>query len=170
MNNAMMRKATSADLEAIAAIYNDAIGEGGFTGDLEPLSLENRRAWFADHRDRYAIFVKVLEGAVIGYVALSPYRKGRRAFERTCEISYYLAGKFRGLGFGGEMLDYALSRAKDSGFRTVVAILLSTNRRSIALLSKFGFSVSGVIPQAAEINGDAAGHMYLHRILGDPQR
>jgi len=54
----MIRRATLADLESITVIYNEAILEGGFTGDLKPLSIENRRAWFFDHEDRYSIFVK----------------------------------------------------------------------------------------------------------------
>lgn len=161
----MMRKSTAGDIEAMTNIYNACIEEGGFTGDLEPLSLENRRAWHSDHSGRYAVFVKVVDGAVVGYVALSPYRKGRRAFDGTCEISYYLDRKVRGLGHGAEMVGYALERAGEAGFRLVIAIVLATNRRSIELLRKFDFAVSGVIPQAAEINGEIIDHCYLHRIL-----
>jgi L-amino acid N-acyltransferase len=161
----MIRESTPQDIERIAEIYNDCIREGGFTGDLEPLSLENRRAWHAEHQGRYSVFVKVVDGTVVGYAALSPYRKGRRAFEGTCEINYYLDRKFRGLGLGGEMLGFALEKGRQSGFRLVVAIVLATNRRSIELLGKFGFTVSGIIPQAAEINGQYVDHWYLHRLL-----
>ena len=83
----MIRKAIPADIESIATIYNEAIREGGFTGDLEPLSIENRQAWYRDHQDPYAIFVTVLDDSVVGYAALSPYRQGRNAFSQTCEIS-----------------------------------------------------------------------------------
>jgi len=163
----MMRKATAVDIEAMADIYNACIEEGGFTGDLEPLSIENRRAWFSDHQGRYAIFVKVVDGSVVGYVTLSPYRKGRRAFDGTCEISYYLASKFRGIGLGAELVGHALENAKQAGFRLAVAIILATNRRSIDLLTKFGFSISGALPKAAEINGEYIDHVYLHRLLSD---
>jgi phosphinothricin acetyltransferase len=166
----MMREATPDDIEAIAGIYNDCIGEGGFTGDLEPLSLENRRAWYLEHRDRYSIHVRVIDGTVVGYVALSPYRKGRAAFDGTCEISYYIDSKFRGLGLGTEMIGYALEKAEQSGFRLVVAIVLAINKRSINILTKFDFSVSGIIPKAAEINGEFIDHVYLHRLLSDPHR
>ena len=44
-----------------------------------------------------------------------------------------------------------------------------TNRRSLAVLEKFGFSVSGVLPKAAEINGEYIDHIYLHRLLSNPK-
>jgi len=169
MKYAMMRRATSDDIEIITDIYNESIREGGLTGDLEPLSVENRRAWYLDHHGPYSILVKVIDGSVVGYVTLSPYRKGRRAFDGTCEISYYLHRKFRGLGFGAEMIGYALQKAEQSGFRVVVAVILAENQRSISILIKFGFSTSGIIPKAAEINGDYIDHIYLHRLLSESQ-
>ncbi len=165
--NAMMRKATVADIEIITAIYNDSIQEGHLTGDLEPVSIENRRTWYQEHDERYCILVKVVEGSVVGYVTLSPYRKGRWAFDGTCEISYYLYSNFRGRGFGAEMIRYALQRAEQAAFRVVVAIVLAENQRSISILTKFGFSTSGIIPKAAEINGDYIDHVYLYRLLDE---
>ncbi len=165
----MMRKATPDDIEAITDIYNECIREAGFTGDLDPVSIQNRRAWYLDHRGRYSIFVKILDGSVAGYVSLSPYRKGRRAFEGTCEIAYYMRSKFRGLGLGTEMINYAIEYAKQSGFELVIAIILATNEVSINILTKFGFSVSGILPKAAKISGEYIDHVYLHRLLGEPK-
>ena len=42
-----IRDAVEADLPAILAIYNEAIPRRIATADLEPQSLEARRAWFA---------------------------------------------------------------------------------------------------------------------------
>jgi phosphinothricin acetyltransferase len=161
----MIREATPADLPRLTDIYNEAIAEGGFTGDLDPLSLENRRAWFADHQAPYAVFVKTLDGAVAGYVALSPYRKGRRAFAGTCEISYYVARPHRGRGIGRELVRHALERAGALGFTTVLAIILESNGRSIELLRKAGFAISGRLPRVARVQGEYLDHLYLSRTL-----
>ena len=104
----MIRKATPADIESITIIYNEAILEGGFTGDLEPVSIESRRAWFLSHQDRYVIFVKDMNGSAVGYASLSPYRSGRGAFNETCEISYFLARRYRGGGIGRQLIDYSI--------------------------------------------------------------
>jgi L-amino acid N-acyltransferase YncA len=161
----MIRSATPADIESITAIYNEAILEGGLTGDLDPLSIEDRRAWYSDHQAPYAIFVTVLDGAVIGYAAISPYRKGRGAFSEICEISYYVLRQHRGRGFGKPLINYAIETAKQSGFRSVVAFILECNQRSADLLMGMGFSVRGRLPNAANINDERFDHIYLSRSL-----
>jgi L-amino acid N-acyltransferase YncA len=161
----MIRNATLADIESIAAIYNEAILEGGLTGDLEPVSSENRRAWYSDHQAPYAIFVTVLDGSVVGYAAISPYRKGRGAFNETCEISYYLFRRHRGGGFGKALINHAIEYARQSGFRIVLAFILECNQRSIELLMGLDFSIRGRLPNAANINQEHVDHIYLARNL-----
>ena len=53
----MIRRATRSDVAAITGIYNEAIAEGGFTGDTVPVSIRSQEAWFAEHQNRYAVFV-----------------------------------------------------------------------------------------------------------------
>jgi phosphinothricin acetyltransferase len=161
----MIRNATPADIEHIAAIYNEAILEGGLTGDLEPVSIENRRAWYLDHQHPYAIFVTALDGVVIGYAAISPYRKGRGAFSETCEISYYVFKRYRGRGFGKALINHAMAYAKQSGFRVILAFILECNQRSIDFLMGSGFSIRGRLPNAANINKEHFDHIYLYRSL-----
>ena len=162
----MIRTAIPTDIESITAIYNEAIQEGGYSGYLEPLSVENRRAWLAGHPHPFAVLVKTVDGAVAGYVALSPYRGGRGAFRETCEISYYFGSRYRGLGLGKETILYAIEQAGLSGFLVMVAMILASNTRSINVLERNGFSISGRIPNGAKINGAYVDHLYLSRDLG----
>lgn len=161
----VIRKATPADVAAITGIYNGAIAEGGLTGDLTPLSIDNRNDWYNDHRGNYAVFAAEDESGVVGYAALSPYRKGREAFAGTCEISYYVAAAHRGRGLGKRLIDHALKHAQGAGFDVAVAILLGGNRRSIAMLGQFGFTESGRIPMAAKVDGRYDDHVYFSRRL-----
>jgi L-amino acid N-acyltransferase YncA len=161
----MIRLATPADVDSIAAIYNEAVLEGKLTGDLEPLSIENRRVWLLGHEDRYAVFVVVEAGRVVGYAAISPYRNGRQVFDETCELSYYFAGAHRGRGLGTKVIDHAVEHAVNSGFRLIVALILECNRRSVDMLANRGFSISGRLPQAARIDGEHFDHLYLSRLV-----
>jgi len=161
----MIRDAKLDDVEAITAIYNEAIREGGFSGYLEPLSTDNRRAWLLAHQRPYAVLLKTVDGTVAGYVALSQYRGGRGAFQETCEISYYFASRHRGFGFGKESIEHAIEQARIAGFRTMVAMILASNERSINLLLGFGFAISGRIPNGAKVDGSYVDHLYLSRDL-----
>lgn len=167
----MIRKATSADIERLTAIYNETIAQGGLTGDLDPVSVADRHAWFRDHRAPYAIFVTEIDGLAVGYAALSPYRKGRRAFGGTCEISYYLSREQRGRGLGGALIDYAIEQAELAGFHVLVALILARNQRSIDLLVRRGFSIAGRLPDAARVDDGYCDHLYLsRRIVPAPLR
>jgi len=159
----MIRDAVPDDVPAITDIFNEAILEGGLSGHTEPLSVDDRRAWFATHAAPYGVFVKIAGGAVVGYSALSPYRGGRGAFVETCELSYFLARDHRGRGYGRELITHAMDRAGRAGFRLMVALVLGCNRRSADILSKFGFVESGRLPAAARIGGDYVDHLYLSR-------
>jgi phosphinothricin acetyltransferase len=165
----MIRLATPADVDSIAAIYNEAVLEGKLTGDLEPLSTENRRAWLLTHEGRYAVFAAAEDGRVVGYAAISPYRNGRQVFDETCELSYYFARAHRGRGLGRTMIDHAIEHAVSSGFRLIVALILECNQKSVGMLTKCGFSISGRLPQAAKIDGEYVDHLYLSRLIG-PER
>lgn len=162
----MIRSATHQDIAAMCDIYNEAIAEGGFTGDIRPVSLESRQVWFADHQDPCAIFVWEDIGAVQGYVSVSAYRKGREAFSEVCEVAYYVASGQRGKGLGKRLLSHAIEHATQTGFRCTVAILLGSNARSIGLLSWAGFVESGRIPEAARLGEVRVDHLYLSRKLG----
>jgi phosphinothricin acetyltransferase len=165
----MIRTATLADVDRIAAIYNEAVLEGKLTGDLEPLSTENRHAWLIAHRDPHAVFVAVEADCVVGYAAISPYRNGRQVFSETCELSYYFARAHRGRGLGTALIDHAMGYAVDAGFRLIVALILECNQRSVDVLTRRGFSISGRMPQAANIGGDRFDHLYLSRLV-TPER
>jgi L-amino acid N-acyltransferase YncA len=70
-NRVVIRAATSADAEAICAIYNAAIAERGSTFKTEP-----RRAEDFDDRigaERFPFLVAEADGKVIGWAGLSSY-------------------------------------------------------------------------------------------------
>jgi L-amino acid N-acyltransferase len=157
----MIREASDGDIETMTMIYNEAIREGGFTGDLEPVTLASRAAWYSDHTNSYRVFVIEEQGSVVGYVSISPYRKGRQAFRNTCEISYYILSHARGKGLGKKLVSHAIDYARAAGFRVIVAILLACNARSISLLQAFRFTESGRIHEAASIGDALVDHLYM---------
>ena len=72
------RKAEEKDLFEITEIYNDVINEGGFTADLTPVTINERKKWFFDHQaEPYNIYVLEASDKVIGYFYFSPWRYGR---------------------------------------------------------------------------------------------
>ena len=158
----MIRPAAVSDLPRLTDIYNQAIRAGGCTADTEEFTELQRLPWLQEHLDpAYPLFVYELDNTVAGYVYLTPYRKGRKALQGTVEISYYLDFRYHRRGIGSRLVEHAIQAAKDLGYRKLIAILLSCNEASQALLKKHGFVQWGLLPDVAELHGRLYSHYYL---------
>ncbi|RSX56992.1 GNAT family N-acetyltransferase [Bifidobacterium samirii] len=169
----VIRPAVEADLPAITDIYNEAVVRGGSSAELEPVSLEARRAWVDSHepRDRYPVVVIDVETdagewATAGFGSLSKFHQ-RAGYDGVTELSYYIAGAHHGQGLGTAMVAWLMDAAADRGFTHAAAIIYADNAGSNALMRRFGFTRFGLLP-AAVTSGDGRIHDmgYWFRPLG----
>jgi phosphinothricin acetyltransferase len=160
----IIRLAQSDDLPAIVDIYNQSIPTKQSTGDTQPLRVEDRLAWFAEHRpDRHPIFIADVAGQVAGWCSLSPYRPGRAALRFTAEISYYIAFAHHRQGLGTALVEHAIAACPALQIRHLFAIVLEGNTASRTLLEKMGFAQWGYLPRVADFDGNEVGHLYYGR-------
>lgn len=157
----MIRKATIDDLARLTEIYNQAIESRNATADIEPLTTEQRKPWLKEHLTlRTPAYVFTADGQVVGYCTLSAYRAGRKGLESVAEVSYYIDRRYHRRGIGSLLLAHAIQEAKKLGYRNLLAILLSCNAGSIALLEKHGFKNWGTLPGLVRIDDRVYDHLY----------
>ena len=143
------------------AIYNQAVRAGFQTGDRTEVTTEDRRAWLEAHQpERHPVYVGELDGAVAGWLSVSPYRPGREALRFTAEVSYYVDEAHHGRGVAGRLLEHAIQQAPPLGLKTYFAIVLDKNDASCRLLEKFGFARWGHLPGVADYDGEECGQWY----------
>jgi phosphinothricin acetyltransferase len=158
-----VRIAGSQDLPAIVRIYNQAVEEQA-SADLDPVSLEERRAWLDAHpEDSHPVLVAELEGRVVGFASLSPHRPGRGAVRHTAEVSYYVDARERGHGVASALLEACLARSPALGIEVLFAIVLDDNVPSLSLLAERGFQRWGYLPGVARFGERELGHVYMGR-------
>ena len=138
-----IRRADPADAEAIRAIYNYEIENETATFDLVPRSLEDQLAWQNARSGAFCVYVAELDGEVVGFGALSPYKE-RPAYRTTVEDSVYVRRDLARRGVGRALLGHLLVTATDSGFHSVMARITTLSEGSIALHSAMGFELVGV--------------------------
>jgi len=161
-----IRPAVQTDLAAIVRIYNEAVLKKGLTADLELVTEESRQDWFAEHtQERYPILVATDEDKVVGWISLSPYRKGRKALDATAEVSLYITDGQIGRGVGSDMMQSIIALAGALGYHNMIAILIGTNERSIGLFRKYGFELWGTMPGIIEIDGGQYNHCFYGKKL-----
>ncbi len=161
-----IRSADQNDWARIIDIYNQAILEGGKTADLETVTIEQRKDWLSQHlSQKHPVLLAETDSQIIGWCSISPHRPGRKALEKTAEISYYVDQNFRGKRVGSILIQAAIEISRKNGIKNLFAILLDVNKSSVSVLKNFGFKKWGHLPKIAEINGKACGQFIYGKHL-----
>ncbi|MBM7061347.1 N-acetyltransferase [Pseudomonas sp. UL073] len=161
------RLATRADLPRIVAIYNSTVASRMVTADLEPVSVESRESWFAEHQpERRPLWVVERDDAIAGWLSFSDFY-GRPAYGRTAELSIYLDEAVRGQGLGRHLLQLAIDAAPGVGLDTLLGFIFGHNQASLALFERFGFARWGELPRVAVLDGVERDLIIVGRRLTD---
>ena len=162
----IIQDATTADLPAILAIYNDAVENTTAIWNETPVDLANRQAWLSE---RTAAGFPVLvahdgTGAVVGYASYGTWRS-IEGFRQTVEHSVYVRSDQRGQGLGPLLMQALIERAKQSGLHVMVAAIESENSTSIRLHERAGFVITGQMPQVGRKFGRWLDLTFMQLIL-----
>ena len=140
----VVRRATEADLPAIAAIYDVEVRTGISTFATEPPGLDYWRTRLESTQPGDHLLVAVDGETVVGYAYSGSYRP-REAYARTRETSVYLADAARGRGIGRLLYDELLGLMRTDGVHLVVAVIALPNDGSQGLHRACGFERAGVL-------------------------
>jgi L-amino acid N-acyltransferase YncA len=149
----VVRDAVAADLPRIVDIYNDSIPGRLATADVEPVSVDQRRAWFERHSpERRPLWVAEGGQGISGWLSFESFY-GRPAYDATVELSVYIATAHQRQGIGDTLLRRALDHSPALGVKTALGFIFSHNEPSLALFRRFGFEEWGRYPDIAMLDG-----------------
>ena len=138
-----IRHAEERDAEAIRSIYNYEVEHETATFDLVPRSLDDQLEWQRARTGAFCVYVAELDGEVVGFGALSPYKE-RAAYRTSVEDSVYIRRDLGRQGIGRAMLSHLLEAAENGGFHAVMARITTLSEGSIALHEALGFQLVGI--------------------------
>lgn len=149
-----LRDAVEADLPAIVAIYNSIVAGRMVTADLEPVTVESRRAWWAAHQTpSRPIWVLVNPaGEVAAWLSFDTFYP-RAAYDGTAMIALYVAEAHRRRGLGRQLLRLAAARAPGLGLHTLLGYIFGHNEPSLQLFAAEGFTRWAHLPRVAVLDG-----------------
>ena len=176
----IVQRASDEDLSEILLIYNQSIAGKQATANLEPVTYEERAAWFAEHIDsatRPIYIVRMLESAIedgmkkegTSIVAWGSFSDlyARPAYHISSEISIYLHNDYHGQGLGSLLVRWMLQQAPNLGINNVAALIFAHNRPSLGLFRKLGFEQWGLMPQVCDMDGFIADVVMLGKNVRD---
>ncbi|HZZ93050.1 MAG TPA: GNAT family N-acetyltransferase [Usitatibacter sp.] len=147
-----IRHGTLADLPAIVDIYNASIPGRLATADTEPVTVEQRREWFAGFSPGQRPLWVYDVGGVAGWLGMRSFY-GRPAYHGTVECAVYVSPAFRRSGIARRLLEHALGECPGLDIRTILAFVFAHNAPSVTLFERYGFERWGNLPRVAELDG-----------------
>ncbi|MGA4670858.1 GNAT family N-acetyltransferase [Propionibacteriaceae bacterium Y1923] len=143
-----IRTATTDDVPALTAIYNEAGVGTTASYDLAPVGVADRMAWFeAKQRRRFPVMVAEWvpdegEPTVVGFASYGSFRD-KAGYDFTVEHSVYVASGHRAGGIGRMLMSALIDHARGGGVHVMVGAVDGNNEASIAFHEQLGFVVAG---------------------------
>lgn len=176
-----IRPAAEADLAALTAIYNHYVATTPVTFDVEPRTLDDRRAWMATFADEgpHRLLTAVApsgpdehrteDGVVAGFTFSSRF-KVKPAYATTVETSIYVAPGAVGDGLGARLYAALFDELAGLDLHRAFAGIALPNPASIALHERFGFRRVGVLDEVGRKFGRYWDVAWYARPLGGDVR
>ncbi len=146
------RDANGDDLARIVEIYNLSIPGGRATADTSPVTVDSRREWFSQFDStKRPIWVAEEDGRIVGCIYVSSFYGGRPAYDKTAEVSLYLAPEAQGRALGSSLMRQMIDACPDLGITTLVGMHFDHNEATRHLNARFGFKKLGHLPEIAVV-------------------
>lgn len=156
-----VRHAVTADSEAIAAIFNQAIEEGSASFDTRPSTSADIARML---RPGDPFLVAEESDGPVGWAAVASDREARG------EYSVYVERSARGRGIGRALLGALVVAAARDGYQTLTGRVLPTNRAGMALAHGAGFRDVGRREREGRVGGRWSDVMVVELSVGDSVR
>lgn len=149
-----VRSALTEDIDVILAITNQAIAHTDALWIERPLTRAERQEWMNGRiRQGFPVLVACKnDGSVVGFGSYGPFRS-YEGYNRTVELSLYVADAERGKGIGSAILTTLIQQARTQEKHVMVAAITHGNAASEALHRRFGFETAGVLREVGVKRG-----------------
>jgi RimJ/RimL family protein N-acetyltransferase len=138
-----IRRATVVDAEAIAAIINGVIDEGGRTS-LRKFSQEEERDFIASMDEREVMFVALDGTKVVGFQGLSKFARWSDSMDHVGNVLTMVRPEYRGLGIGTAMAERTFAFAREHGYEKISTYIIADNASAMKYYEGLGFSKVGL--------------------------
>jgi phosphinothricin acetyltransferase len=160
----LVRPAVEGDVPAMMAIYNHYVETSHATFDIEPVSLENRLAWFGHFGTSgpFRLLVAERGGQVVGYAGSGRFRE-KAAYRTSVEMTVYVHHDAVGSGIGARMYEALFELLAGEPIHRAYAGITLPNAASVELHRRFGFTDIGVYDEVGYKLGQYWSVLWLER-------
>ncbi len=134
-------------VDSIHRIYAYYVENSVVTFDINaPTKREIEEKFLTIAEKKHPIIIAKIDSKIVGFAYASTYRP-RPAYRFSCENAIYIDKNMLRQKIGSFLLAELIERAKQFGFKQMIAIITKGTESSIALHKKFGFVIRGEFPK-----------------------
>ena len=135
-------------------LYNHYVRTSPATFDVEPFSVEERRAWFDAFAPdtNHQLWVADEAGTVLAFAYSGRFRP-KPAYRTTVETTVYCAPGATGQGLGRQLYSALFKGLEGRDLNRALAGITQPNPASVALHEAFGFERVGTFSQVGYKDG-----------------
>jgi L-amino acid N-acyltransferase YncA len=152
MTGPLLRLATPADGDAVAAVYAPYVAETAISFELVPPTGADMAGRIAKVLEHGPYVVAELDGAVRAYAYAGRFRD-RAAYDWTAETTVYVDRSLHRSGLGRATMEAVLRVLRLQGYHRVVAGVTPPNAASVGLHLALGFERVGLFEEVGWKNG-----------------
>lgn len=134
----IIRKASSDDAAAIAAIYNHYVKTSCISFEQDEVSVATMTERMTEVNQQLVWYVASLNNVVVGYAYATPWRS-RSAYRFSVETSVYINHQYTGQELGQQLYQVLLDDLRQRQIHTVIGGIAQPNPASVALHEKMEF-------------------------------
>lgn len=138
MSSIRLKEITEADLPVVKEIYDWYVLHSTATFHTEPVTTGELKEFIYIGHPRFGSWLILDEERPACYCYLTNYKK-RQAYDKTAELTIYLAHNCYAKGIGKTALEQLEAHAREAGFKNLLAIISGDNDRSIHFFEKNGY-------------------------------
>ena len=151
-------------------IINVTIAQTTWIYDYAPRSLQAMERYVEQRREAgFPVECAVdAAGHLLGYGTFGTFR-ALPAYRYTVEHSVFVAPRFRRQGVGAQLLRRMIDLAVAGDYHTLVGVIDSSNRPSIALHERFNFALRATLREVGYKHGRWLDALVYQRVLETPE-
>ena len=160
-----IRRASEADAEEIAAIWQRIAAERIYSAIDEPWTVEQERSYLRLLSEREAIHVAIAEGRIIGFPRLDLWSPSIHSMLHVGQLGTFLLPEWRRRGAGSALFDATQAFARDFAYSKFVIQVRASNPHAQAFYQRLGFRHCGRLTRQVRIDGQEDDEILMEYFL-----
>ena len=148
-NNIGFKLAKEEDISFMLKTYKYYIINSTATFHTEALELEEIKKSLPLNHHLYKTYIILNKEIPCGFCYIDNF-KPRQAYNRSAEVTLYLAPELLGKGIGTTTLEFLETQAKKTGIKNLLGVITAENKGSVKLFEKAGYTKVGHLRNIGE--------------------